>query len=267
MKANNHRFLDSFSAELLSQANRVRDLIGDAHWLSDGRHKEELLRVFLRNHLPDNILVASGFVLLPTEENICSREQDILLVDTNLGMPIFRSGDIIVTPPHCVIAALSVKSTYDTQKCTDSVETLNSVRNIIARTPLRASNLFCAAIFFDLPSSAQASIHESLVKLLIDHPAIGPVVSRAEHGPTPIGPDLILSLNSLGFTIRFYQSGEGKTLNIMGHNYSGYSAASLLHHINQHLMDLGRISRANPSILDSVPVEPLQHFPIERKLP
>src|SRR4051794_17511886 len=40
---NRQRYLVSLAEELYAQANRVRDLIGDAHWLSDGHHKEYLL--------------------------------------------------------------------------------------------------------------------------------------------------------------------------------------------------------------------------------
>jgi len=40
MKPNVHSYLCSWSDELVSRANRVRMLIGDAHWLSDGHHKE-----------------------------------------------------------------------------------------------------------------------------------------------------------------------------------------------------------------------------------
>ena len=36
-------YLESLAAELQSQSERVRSLIGSAHWLHDGRHKEHLL--------------------------------------------------------------------------------------------------------------------------------------------------------------------------------------------------------------------------------
>jgi len=37
-------YLGSWAAELGARQNRVRMLIGDAHWLSDGHHKEAILR-------------------------------------------------------------------------------------------------------------------------------------------------------------------------------------------------------------------------------
>jgi hypothetical protein len=48
-------YLKSIADELTVQANRVRDLIGNAHWLSDGHHKEYLLTALLQRHLPSGL--------------------------------------------------------------------------------------------------------------------------------------------------------------------------------------------------------------------
>ena len=53
IEQNTPEFLKSWSAEIKSKANRVRDLIGDVHWLSDGNHKETLIRAFIRSYVPD----------------------------------------------------------------------------------------------------------------------------------------------------------------------------------------------------------------------
>ena len=53
-------YLAISSQELEARAQRVRTLIGDAHWLSDGNHKEALLREFLRRYLPPELVITMG---------------------------------------------------------------------------------------------------------------------------------------------------------------------------------------------------------------
>src|SRR3712207_1006807 len=101
------RYLASISEELLSQANRVRDLIGDRHWFSDGHHKEQLLASVLRRHLPADIIVSRGFVIDAVDPGGCSKEQDILVVDAHREAPIFRQGDLVICFPRTILAAIS----------------------------------------------------------------------------------------------------------------------------------------------------------------
>jgi hypothetical protein len=67
MKGDSTRYLRSLAAAAMSQSHQVRDLIGDRHWLSDGRHKEALLSAIVSRHAPAGTIVCAGFVLhLPT---------------------------------------------------------------------------------------------------------------------------------------------------------------------------------------------------------
>ena len=77
------RYLRSLADELRAQSQRVRDLIGDAHWLTDGFHKEFLLAEIIRRHLPGSHIAGRGFVVSPSHLEVRSREQDILVVDTS----------------------------------------------------------------------------------------------------------------------------------------------------------------------------------------
>jgi len=74
MVPNRNRYLASLSAELRAQATRVRDLIGDRHWLSDGHHKEYLLKDMLARHVPSSVAVSRGFVTHPNRADLVSRE-------------------------------------------------------------------------------------------------------------------------------------------------------------------------------------------------
>ena len=55
----------SLTAETDALKDRVRHLIADAHWLTDGEWKESVLRSVLRRHLPAHIGVGRGFIISP----------------------------------------------------------------------------------------------------------------------------------------------------------------------------------------------------------
>src|SRR5689334_16926955 len=120
-------YFKSLADELLSQANRMRNLIGDKHWLTDGHHKEYLLTTLLERHLPSGMLASRGFVVDPRFTELCSREQDILIVDTSLQGPLFNQGGTVIALPRSVVGAISVKSTLTTKSLEDTIENQNSV--------------------------------------------------------------------------------------------------------------------------------------------
>ena len=70
--------LESWSGELSARANRIRLLIGDAHWLSDGMHKEQILEDFIATRLPDGMGTGHGF-LLDLRADLCSNEIDLFV--------------------------------------------------------------------------------------------------------------------------------------------------------------------------------------------
>jgi hypothetical protein len=102
--------LKSWSDELNARADRVRSLIGDHHWLSDGHHKEYVVREFLARHLPGRITVSRGFIKPPDREISPSREIDIMLSDFSLHPPWFNEGGVVIAPPTAVAAQLQVKT-------------------------------------------------------------------------------------------------------------------------------------------------------------
>lgn len=118
-------YLKSLAEELRSRQDRVRNLIGDAHWLTDGHHKESILRDLLRAHAPSAVLFGTGFVLSEGLSD-CSREQDILGVDTWTEMPLLVNGDLIVATHHQVLVAISVKTEFDAGTLRDSLRCLLS---------------------------------------------------------------------------------------------------------------------------------------------
>jgi hypothetical protein len=102
--------LKSWSDELNALADRVRGLIGDAHWLSDGHHKEYILREFLRRHVPNHLTVSRGFIRPPDPQIPTSREIDIMISDYSLHPPWFNEGGLVIAPPTAIVGQIQVKT-------------------------------------------------------------------------------------------------------------------------------------------------------------
>lgn len=141
-------YLSSLSEELASQAKRVRDLIGSRHWLSDGHHKEFLLSSLLQRHCPSATLVSRGFVINPSYPDLCSREQDILVIDTYSEGPIFYQGGLAIAAPQSVMAAISVKTSLGKKELFDALDSLNSAQEVAIESGLHVTHTFYGAYFF-----------------------------------------------------------------------------------------------------------------------
>ena len=73
-------YLRSVGLELYSLRDRVRDLIADAHWQTDGEWKESVIRQVVRRHLPATAIVGRGFVITSDE---ITTQLDILIHDAS----------------------------------------------------------------------------------------------------------------------------------------------------------------------------------------
>jgi len=141
-------YLRSLAFELEASAQRVRNLIGDAHWLSDGRHKEFLLAELVRRHCPSGVRVATGFVKDPALPDCVSHEQDILIADTTAHAPLFDQGGLVVASPSQVLATISVKSTMNSETVRQSLDNQFAVRHIACQSGLEPSSIWCGAFFY-----------------------------------------------------------------------------------------------------------------------
>lgn len=201
------RFLPSISAELLARAGRVRALIGDRHWLTDGHHKEELLRELLRQHLPSPIRVSRGFVLDPTGEVEPSREQDILLLNETSERPVFSTGDTVFTGASTVAAAVSVKSTLNTTTLRDVLAGLASVA---AQAPGAPIPLY--AFFFDQgdPESRRKTLTTVLSEWMTE---VGLYTYRPDTGV--VGPPLDGLVSTGGLVSRIEVISDAESQNVL----------------------------------------------------
>jgi len=119
----------SILKELEALKNRIRNLMDEPHWLTDGEWKESVLRSVLRRHLPDNIHVGRGFIFTP---NQCSSQIDILLYDSSCPV-IFRDGDLVFVTPDAVRGIVEVKSRVTNVVLSSSLEKLSADLDLLNR--------------------------------------------------------------------------------------------------------------------------------------
>ena len=102
---------------------RIRHLIADHHWPTDGEWKESVLRTILRRHLPPNLAVGRGFIVGPRAP---SSQIDVLVYDTSFPT-LHQDGDLVFVVPNAVRAIIEVKATARTDNVPDALAKL--VRN------------------------------------------------------------------------------------------------------------------------------------------
>lgn len=110
MNPNIKDFQQSITQELDVIKNRVRSLIGDAHWGEEGRYKEIILHKVIKRFLPSNLSVGTGFVIDETKS--ISKQLDIIIYDNTLPL-FFYEDNFIITPSDNVRGIIEVKSNID----------------------------------------------------------------------------------------------------------------------------------------------------------
>lgn len=116
-------YFRDLSAQLQALQNRVRHLISDAHWPSDGAWKESVLRSVLRGYLPASHSVGTGFILTPDGP---SSQIDVLVYDDTAPL-FFRDGDFVVVSPDSVRAVIEVKTRLAGAKIDDAIQKLDAI--------------------------------------------------------------------------------------------------------------------------------------------
>lgn len=116
---NQLEYRKSISRELISIKDRVRNFIDSRHWGEDGRYKEIILMETLKNYLPKNITVATGFVM--AENNQISTQIDIIVYRNDYPI-LFKISDFAVVPKESVVAIVEVKSNLSSRNIRNSIK-------------------------------------------------------------------------------------------------------------------------------------------------
>jgi hypothetical protein len=129
------RFQESITAELQHTQSRVRSLIGNANWGEDGRYKEAILRKLIKQYLPTNLEIGTGFIVSNDDYNygrngLISKQLDLIIYDGSFPV-VFREGDFVVLTESSVRGVIEVKSkivNYSTSRSQS-----NALNNILAK--------------------------------------------------------------------------------------------------------------------------------------
>jgi hypothetical protein len=119
----------SISGELGALKNRVRYMIQDGHWPTDGEWKESVVRSIIRRSAPSTVSVGRGFVV--TREG-ASTQIDVLVYD-NAHPVLYRDGDLVFVSPAACLAAVEVKSRLTSALFGQACERLADVGDFIRR--------------------------------------------------------------------------------------------------------------------------------------
>ncbi|PFS62766.1 hypothetical protein COK41_14900 [Bacillus cereus] len=153
-----HYFM-SIADELSTLKNRIRNLMSDPHWLTDGEWKESVLRNVLRRYLPETINVGRGFIYSSTG---CSTQIDILLYDVSYPI-LFKDGDLVFVTPDAVRGIIEVKSKANYQTLAVAFEKLTSNAQMV-NTSRRDNDTPCFTGLFSYETDVQS--HNRLLQLL-----------------------------------------------------------------------------------------------------
>jgi hypothetical protein len=167
-------YFHSLSDEVGALRDRVRFLIGDKHWPTDGEWKESAIRAVLRRHLPATALVGRGFVVA---EGRTSTQIDILIHDADRPV-LFRDGDLVIVTPDAVAAILEVKASADAQVVREASGKLADVMDIVRHhpNPTAVAGLFA----YEQSGGSEATLLKALVEPAtsydrrVDFACIGP---------------------------------------------------------------------------------------------
>ena len=242
MKPTKLGYFESLADELLSQSSRVRQLIGDAHWGHDGRHKETLLRNLILRHCPSGILVTAGFVVSPNDLELRSSEQDLLLVDVTAEAPLFHQGGLAIVFPSTVVAAISVKTKMTDATMKNVVQGLATVRRVASCSGHGGERVWCGGFFFSADERYCAhprKVYDSLKRHILRNLPPGPVLDAGY--PHVFGPDVLSVCDSLCYILSYERSGGVDSCKVRGFDCMGAAAAVFLSWLLEHTsLRLGR---------------------------
>lgn len=112
-------YFDFVTDELLQKLKQVKAFV-KRHNPTIGLLTEEILRDFLRTHLPKVVSVEQGFIIRKNGE--LSRQCDIIIYDCMFYAPFYRINDVVVVPEESVLALVEVKTSITKKSFHEVIE-------------------------------------------------------------------------------------------------------------------------------------------------
>lgn len=102
----------SIAMELAASKDRIRNLIGNAHWLTDGAHKEAILRKILNSFLPKKVQVGTGFIC----HNRGASSQIDIIIYLSDKPTLFKDENLVLVTPDAAETIIEVKTKIRTPR-------------------------------------------------------------------------------------------------------------------------------------------------------
>lgn len=242
-------YLESISGELASQCKRVRQLIGNRHWLSDGTHHESVLCSLISRHIGSRFQITKGFVLPTAGVERISKEQDILIIDPTIEAPIFHQYGLTIVDPRTVVAAISVKATLRHKSLEDGLLGLSSID--CRRDGLASDHgSLWRAIFFFSTEDAFAKSPSQVASKLCDY---------AEKHNVPAPKFLNFICVNEHYVLKYEQEQEQAQVRGNAWEYGQLSASIFLANLADHLAGVaGRRDCTLVRAAEALSVDPVE---------
>jgi hypothetical protein len=179
----------SIADELKTTQNRVRNLIRDRHWLTDGEYKEVILRKVLKSCLPEFLHVGRGFVCY---SDGASTQLDVLITDKRKPT-LFQEGDLVIVTSDCVEAIIEVKTKLSLG-ATDLGEVLSKLAEQAQKVEKNIPNKKCWAglLVYDSPDSLGHEGYEGTAKKLLKRISEACTGDEAKIDCVAFGPQMFI---------------------------------------------------------------------------
>jgi hypothetical protein len=124
-------YFRSLTEEITALKDRIRNFIGEAHWLSDGLWKESVMKAILRRYLPGAVGIGSGFVVTDSGP---TTQIDILVYD--LTKPVlFRDGDFVIITADAALGLIEVKTRIQSNEIEPVCRKIFSAAKLVCSQP------------------------------------------------------------------------------------------------------------------------------------
>jgi hypothetical protein len=127
-----------FGDAAASMAAKFEESTAFTHQGAKGSNREEILRAFLRERVPERFGIARGQIVGPDSPD--SRESDVILYDKNICAPILPSRDAQIFPVEGVSGIIEVKSTLTKNELIDGLGKIADFKKLVPKSYVRWRN-------------------------------------------------------------------------------------------------------------------------------
>ena len=120
------KIFDLISKQMLADFEKARASV--PHSGEKGRVLEKILKKFLRQYLPQNLDISTGFIV-DTKGN-SSKQLDIIISDAGKTPIFYQEEEIRTIPVECVFAVIEVKSALDSGEIISCYENMKSIKKL-----------------------------------------------------------------------------------------------------------------------------------------